>query len=191
MPDLPTLEQELKDTRQEVRNLQVMQMLPNQSAEKLKVLSDLERSARAEVGEGAGVRGNRAVRSGLRPRPAIRGADFPRATIFAVSGRTTPRRNLMPVYVIAEVDVNQPRGSGEGVLGKKYADSESSRRSLPRCRRQDARAGRGAAETCRSARLEQHGRSQTLVESKASKDLREVGYRYGKFRVFAIEGLEQ
>jgi uncharacterized protein (DUF1330 family) len=28
-------------------------------------------------------------------------------------------------------------------------------------------------------------------ESKASKDLREVGYRYGKFRVFAIEGLEQ
>jgi hypothetical protein len=49
MPDLPTLEQELKDTRQEVRNLQVMQMLPNQSAEKLKVLSDVERSARAEV----------------------------------------------------------------------------------------------------------------------------------------------
>jgi len=28
-------------------------------------------------------------------------------------------------------------------------------------------------------------------DSKASKDLREVGARYGKFRVFAIEGLEQ
>jgi hypothetical protein len=49
MPDLKTLEQELKNTRQEVRNLQVMQMRPEQSAEKLKLLADLERSARAEV----------------------------------------------------------------------------------------------------------------------------------------------
>jgi hypothetical protein len=32
-----------------VRNLQVLQMRPGQSAEKLKLLADLERSARAEV----------------------------------------------------------------------------------------------------------------------------------------------
>jgi hypothetical protein len=59
---VPTLQQELKDARQEVRNLQVMQMRPDQSAEKLKLLADLERSARllqfaslfhsSEVGEG-------------------------------------------------------------------------------------------------------------------------------------------
>ena len=49
MPDLPTLELWLHDARQQVRNLQVMQMRPNQPAEKLKVLSDLERSARAMV----------------------------------------------------------------------------------------------------------------------------------------------
>ena len=47
--DLPTLEQKLKGVRQEVRNLQVMQMRPNQSAKKLELLADLERSARAEV----------------------------------------------------------------------------------------------------------------------------------------------
>ncbi len=47
--DLPTLERKLKGVRQEVRNLQVMQMRPNQSAEKLKLLADLERSARAET----------------------------------------------------------------------------------------------------------------------------------------------
>jgi hypothetical protein len=49
MPDLPTLQRKLKDVRQEIRNLQVMQMRPGQSAQELKVLSDLERSARAEV----------------------------------------------------------------------------------------------------------------------------------------------
>jgi hypothetical protein len=48
-PDLPTLERKLKGVRQEVRNLQVMQMRPDQPAEKLKLLADLERSARAEV----------------------------------------------------------------------------------------------------------------------------------------------
>ena len=47
--DLPTLERKLKGVRQEVRNLQVMQMRPNQPAEKLKLLSELERSARAEA----------------------------------------------------------------------------------------------------------------------------------------------
>ncbi len=48
-PDLATLERKLKGVRQEVRNLQVMQMRPDQSAEKLRLLADLEGSARAEV----------------------------------------------------------------------------------------------------------------------------------------------
>jgi hypothetical protein len=48
-PDLETHERELRNTRQEVRNLQVMQMRPGQTAEQLKHLADLERSARAEV----------------------------------------------------------------------------------------------------------------------------------------------
>jgi hypothetical protein len=49
MPDLPTLERELKGVRHEVRNLQVMQLRPGQAAEKLALLKELERSARAEV----------------------------------------------------------------------------------------------------------------------------------------------
>jgi hypothetical protein len=49
VPDIATQERELKNTRQEVRNLQVMQMRPGRSAEELKFLNDLERSARAEV----------------------------------------------------------------------------------------------------------------------------------------------
>src|SRR3984957_18165936 len=48
-PDLETHERLLKGVRQEVRNLQVMQMRPGQSAEQLKHLADLEGSARAEV----------------------------------------------------------------------------------------------------------------------------------------------
>jgi hypothetical protein len=48
-PDLATHERELKNTRREVRNLQVMQMRPGWTAEQLKLLSDMERSARAEV----------------------------------------------------------------------------------------------------------------------------------------------
>jgi hypothetical protein len=48
-PDLQAMERKLKGVRQEVRNLQVMQMRPGQSAEKLKHLAELERSARAEV----------------------------------------------------------------------------------------------------------------------------------------------
>jgi hypothetical protein len=46
---LAVLERKLKDARQEVRDLQVMQMRPGQSANKLKFLAELERSARAEV----------------------------------------------------------------------------------------------------------------------------------------------
>ena len=49
MSDLPTLERKLKGARQEVRNLQVMQMRPGQSAEKLALLWELERLTRAEV----------------------------------------------------------------------------------------------------------------------------------------------
>jgi hypothetical protein len=49
MPDLPTLERKLCAARQEVRNLQVMAMRPNLSAERRVLIRDLERSARAEV----------------------------------------------------------------------------------------------------------------------------------------------
>jgi hypothetical protein len=48
-PDLQTLERKLAGGRQEIRNLQAMQMHPGQSAEKLALLANLERSARAEV----------------------------------------------------------------------------------------------------------------------------------------------
>src|SRR6201997_1594965 len=41
-PDIPTQERELAITRREVRNLQVLQMRPGQSAERLKLLSDLD-----------------------------------------------------------------------------------------------------------------------------------------------------
>ena len=49
MRDMAALEQELKDTRQEVHNLQVMQMRPGLPAEKPELLRNMERSARAEV----------------------------------------------------------------------------------------------------------------------------------------------
>ena len=49
MPDLPTLTALLKNARQEVRNLQVMQMKPGHAPEKLELLRRLESSARAEV----------------------------------------------------------------------------------------------------------------------------------------------
>ena len=42
-------EQKIEETRQRIQNLIVMQLRPNQSAETLQLLSDLERSARAEV----------------------------------------------------------------------------------------------------------------------------------------------
>ena len=49
MPDLPTLQQELKDARQEVRNLQVLALDPSLPPEKAELVRNLERSARAEV----------------------------------------------------------------------------------------------------------------------------------------------
>ncbi len=49
MPDLATLERELNYARQEVRNLQVLAMTPDNSASDLETLRNLERAARAEV----------------------------------------------------------------------------------------------------------------------------------------------
>ena len=49
MRDLQTLRQELKDARQEVRNLIVMAMRPDISPAKAELIRNLERSARAEV----------------------------------------------------------------------------------------------------------------------------------------------
>jgi hypothetical protein len=49
MLGLAEIERELKNARQEVRNLQVLQMRPGLSAEKLETLRNLARSARAEV----------------------------------------------------------------------------------------------------------------------------------------------
>ena len=49
MPDWQKYEQELKDARQEVRNLCVMSMRPNLPPSKVELLKNLERSARAEV----------------------------------------------------------------------------------------------------------------------------------------------
>src|SRR5579862_3113525 len=49
MRDLATLQQELADARQEVRNLQVMGLRPDLSPQKAEFIRNLERSARAEV----------------------------------------------------------------------------------------------------------------------------------------------
>lgn len=49
MLDLEQLRRELDDARQEVRNLIVMSLAPNLSAERAALIRDLERSARAEV----------------------------------------------------------------------------------------------------------------------------------------------
>jgi hypothetical protein len=49
MPDLKTLQAEMKDCRQEVRNLTIMGMRPGQSPQEKEILHQLERSARAEL----------------------------------------------------------------------------------------------------------------------------------------------
>ena len=49
MTDFKKLEQDLSDTRQEVRNLTVKAMSPDLSPEKAELVRALERSARAEV----------------------------------------------------------------------------------------------------------------------------------------------
>jgi hypothetical protein len=49
MQDLQKLQQDLKDTRQEVRNLVVISLWPNLLPAEVELVKSLERSARAEV----------------------------------------------------------------------------------------------------------------------------------------------
>jgi hypothetical protein len=49
MPDMDTLQRALAAVRQELHNLQVMQMRPNRTPEELAFLHQLERSCRAEI----------------------------------------------------------------------------------------------------------------------------------------------
>jgi hypothetical protein len=49
MADLKTMQQEMQNCRQEIRNLTVMGMKPCLTPEKKALLHDLERSARAEL----------------------------------------------------------------------------------------------------------------------------------------------
>jgi hypothetical protein len=49
MPDLPTMERKLRKVRREARNLRVLQMRSWLPEEKLELLHQMERSARAEV----------------------------------------------------------------------------------------------------------------------------------------------
>ena len=97
----------------------------------------------------------------------------------------------MPVYVIAEVDVTNPEAMAK----------EFSTKNQPIGR---AAGGRYLAAGGKTLALEGEAPKRVVLhvwnsmdevkrwwDSQASKDLREVGARYGKFRVFAIEGLEQ
>jgi hypothetical protein len=49
MPDMEMMQRKLNTARQELHNLQVMQMRPGQCAKKLELLYNLERSCRAEI----------------------------------------------------------------------------------------------------------------------------------------------
>jgi hypothetical protein len=49
MPDLKTMQQEMQNCRQEIRNLTIMGMRPGLTREKKALLHELERSARAEL----------------------------------------------------------------------------------------------------------------------------------------------
>ena len=49
MPDLKVLTAKLENARRELHNLQIMQMRPEQSAQKLEHLRNLEESVRAEI----------------------------------------------------------------------------------------------------------------------------------------------
>jgi hypothetical protein len=49
MHDMDMLQRALKAARQELHNLQVMQMQPGKSPERLKMLHKFERSCRAEI----------------------------------------------------------------------------------------------------------------------------------------------
>jgi uncharacterized protein (DUF1330 family) len=97
----------------------------------------------------------------------------------------------MPVYVIAEVDVTNPAAMA----------SEFSAKNQPVVR---AAGGRYLAAGGETLALEGEPPKRIVIHvwntmdevnawwnSAASKTLREVGARYGKFRVFAVEGLAQ
>jgi uncharacterized protein (DUF1330 family) len=97
----------------------------------------------------------------------------------------------MPVYVIAEVDVTNPEAMAK----------EFSAKNQPVVR---AAGGRYLAAGGKTLALEGEPPKRVILHvwnsmdevkrwwnSKASKDLRAIGARYGKFRVFAIEGMEQ
>jgi hypothetical protein len=49
MPDLKTMQREMQNCRQEIRNLTIMGMKSGPTPEKNALLHDLERSARAEL----------------------------------------------------------------------------------------------------------------------------------------------
>jgi len=95
----------------------------------------------------------------------------------------------MPVYVIAEVDVADPEA-----LAKEF-----SARNQPVVR---AAGGRYLAAGGRTLALEGEAPKRVVLhvwnsmddvkrwwDSKESRELRAVGAKYGKFRVFAIEGM--
>ncbi len=97
----------------------------------------------------------------------------------------------MSVYVIAEVEVTNPEAMAKEFTAK----------NQPIVR---AAGGRYLAAGGKTVALEGEPPKRVVLHvwnsmdeverwwnSKPSKDLREVGARYGKFRVFAIEGLKQ
>jgi uncharacterized protein (DUF1330 family) len=97
----------------------------------------------------------------------------------------------MPVYVIAEVEVTDPEAMAKEFTAK----------NQPIVR---AAGGHYLAVGGKTLALEGEPPKRVVLhvwnsmeevkrwwDSKESMDLREVGTRYGKFRVFAIEGLEQ
>jgi uncharacterized protein (DUF1330 family) len=97
----------------------------------------------------------------------------------------------MPVYVIAEVDVTNPEAMA----------SEFSAKNQPIV---TAAGGRYLAAGGATLALEGEWPKRVVIHawnnmdevrawwnSAESKKLREVGARYGKFRVFAVEGLPQ
>jgi hypothetical protein len=118
MPDLPRLERKLRGVRQEVRNLQVMQMRPGQSAEKLKLLSDLERSARAEVK--LRVKALAYAKSQLAPRPP----SGDRFLLTAESIANALRYCVKLTRIVGQRNCTTwPRGSRAGERRRELVDS--------------------------------------------------------------------
>jgi uncharacterized protein (DUF1330 family) len=102
-----------------------------------------------------------------------------------------PRRRSCPVYVIAEVDVTNPEAMAK----------EFSAKTQPVVR---AAGGRYLAAGSKTLALEGDPPKRVVLHvwnsmddvkrwwnSDESKNLRAIGAKYGKYRVFAIEGSEQ